>query len=233
MVVERLIVEENNNAELVYQHVTRYEFAKEFVCGRRVLDIACGSGYGAAVLKAAGATSILGIDISDKAVDYAREHYGNSDISFTVGSAENLSAYGDFDIVISFETIEHLERPEKFLAEVTRSLAPKGILIISTPVREHGTLRDKPKNSYHIREWSRDEFQALLQQYFNVVDVYGQYNFKKWFPYSRKLQRLFFKYFFPHYFEAIERYPVMPEPPKYAGFRFDMALILAICKTAV
>lgn len=228
---ERIIVEGEENVELVHQHVARYEFAKAFVCGKRVLDVACGSGYGTSMLKQAGATYVLGVDVSESAVEYARDHYSKDNVNFAVGTAENLSSYEKFDAVISFETIEHLEHPEVFLAEIARVLSPGGILMISTPVREHGTLRDKPKNPYHIREWSRDEFQGLLREYFQVVDVYGQYNFRKWFPYSRTLQRILFRSFLPQHFRDIDHYSVLADPPNHARFRFEMAIVLCICGT--
>ena len=119
MFTERLIKDGEDNSELAHQHLARYEFAKKFASGKRVLDIACGSGYGSGELREAGARYVLGVDISDKAVEYAKAHYANSEVGFTVGSAENLSSHGKFDLVVSFETIEHLEDPEIFLAEIT------------------------------------------------------------------------------------------------------------------
>ncbi len=230
MVTERLVLEQEEKPELIQLHLARYEFAKKFVRGKSVLDVACGSGYGAAMLKEAGASKVIGVDISQEVIEYARARFNGKGVDFVVGNAEDLSLYRDFDAVVSFETIEHLPHPETFLAEITRSLSPQGTLIISTPQRERGTLHDKPQNLFHLREWTLEEFQQLLSKYFQLVNIYGQYGFeKKWLPYSRTLQRSIFKALFPERFKAIERYPVLSQPPRYKGFRLGLAYIIMVC----
>jgi 2-polyprenyl-3-methyl-5-hydroxy-6-metoxy-1,4-benzoquinol methylase len=230
---ERLLIDKEGGSELVHQHLARYEFAREFVPGKRVLDVACGTGYGAALLKRAGAASVLGVDISEQAIRYAREHYTTEDVSFSPGSADRLSPYGRFEVVVSFETIEHLERPDLFLEEVISVLEPTGTLIVSTPVREFGTLNDKPTNPFHVREWSADEFQILLRQYFQAVELHGQYSFKKLFPYSRTIQQMIFRKFFYDASREINNFPVVSIPPKYPGFRFEMIYMLAKCRRLI
>ena len=83
-----------------------------------------------------------------------------------------------FNVIVSFETIEHLEYPEVYLEEICRVLTPRGTLIISTPNREvtnpGGSLEDRPKNPFHEREFSSVEFKALLENYFNQIRYYGQ-----------------------------------------------------------
>jgi SAM-dependent methyltransferase len=230
MITERLMLEREEKPELIRLHLARYEFVKEFVRGKSVLDVACGSGYGSAMLKDAGASKVVGIDISDEAIAYARAQFNGKGVDFVVGNAEDLSLYRGFDVVVSFETIEHLPHPETFLAEIAHSLSPQGALIISTPQRERGSLHDKPHNLYHLREWTLEEFEQLLSKYFQLVNIYGQYGFeKKWFPYSRTLQRSVFRALFPGRLAAIEKYPVLSYPPRYKGFRLSLAYIVVVC----
>jgi 2-polyprenyl-3-methyl-5-hydroxy-6-metoxy-1,4-benzoquinol methylase len=232
-VPERLTLGEAIDAQILRQHVARYEYVRKYVVGKRVLDVACGSGYGTAMLRDAGAKSVVGVDISASAVEHARKYFARDGVQFVVGTAEKLSTVGSFDAVISFETIEHLEHPESFFSELTHVLARNGTLIISTPVREYGALNDKPLNPFHVREWKSEEFHALLRMYFRNVEIYGQYNFKRWFPGSRTLQRFAFRGLHPSHFTSIDGFPVLSDPPHHTGFRFDMAVIVAKCQDLV
>jgi SAM-dependent methyltransferase len=218
MDIERLILNDYTHSEPVYQHLSRYEFSGKYVVGKRVLDVACGSGYGARILKEAGAAYVLGVDVDAGAVEYATSHYSVKDVEFAV--------------VISFETIEHLRDPKTFLRQVAKVLEPHGVFLVSTPVRQCGTLDDKPKNPYHVREWISGEFEFLLRMYFGNVEMIGQYDFKRWFPYSRKLQRLLSSWLLPKKFKGIERYPVLFTPPELTGFRFNMIYMVALCNNA-
>ena len=112
---------------IFWEHVERYRFASQFVRGKRVLDIASGEGYGGAAMLAAGAKSLIGVDISREAVSHARECYG---IDARVGSAEEIPlADASIDVLISFETIEHVPKPDLFLDECLRVLSPGGLLV--------------------------------------------------------------------------------------------------------
>src|SRR2546427_581269 len=101
--------------------------------GRRVLDAGCGSGYGADLL-VREAREVLGIDISDDAIDYARRHYRADNLRFERASCLEIPAPdGSFDLVMAFELIEHLADWQAFLREVRRVLAPGGQFLVSTP----------------------------------------------------------------------------------------------------
>jgi len=229
MITERLVLEQENNSELIRLHLARYEFAKGFVSGKKVLDVACGSGYGSAILKEAGAAKVIGLDISSDTIKYASAHFQNRGIEFVVENAEDLSSYRDFDVIVSFETIEHLQHPETFLLEITRALTPNGILIISTPQHEK-TRFGNPNNPFHVREWTLEEFETLLSKDFNLLNVYGQYGFgKKWFPYSRTVQRLFCRALFPERLANIDSYPVLAQPPRFKVFQLDLAYMVIVC----
>src|SRR5687767_9603768 len=95
-------------ARVYEDHVERYHFAAKFCRGKRVLDIACGSGYGSAMLADAGATSVVGVDINADNVAYAIEHYPRPTVRFGVGDIVTYAPEGQFDLIASFETIEHV-----------------------------------------------------------------------------------------------------------------------------
>lgn len=184
--LERVVPGETGG-RLLMEHVGRYEFASRFVRGMRVLDVACGAGYGAPILWGAGARSYVGVDISPEAVSIARSRYRVSeDVSFALGDACRLDGIGAgaFDVVVSFETIEHLEDPERFLARVRDVLTPGGKLVVSTPNRAAydplAASGAKPTNPFHVREWSAREFAQLLGRFFEVEETLGQTPYPRW-----------------------------------------------------
>ena len=157
---------------IVALHLKRYEFARPYCAGKHVLDAGCGVGYGSAFLGEA-ARSVVGVDVSGEAIDYARARYGGGNVDFAVGDLQRLeNADAEFDAVVAFEVIEHLPQPERFVAEARRVLKPDGVLLVSTPRSEHGAA--SPTNPFHEREFARDEFERLLRASFGLVDVYGQ-----------------------------------------------------------
>jgi len=157
-----------------YEHVHRYLLACQYASNRRVLDIACGEGYGTAML-AKTARAVVGADIDPTTVDHARQHHAAANTSFVRADAEQLALEPEsFDLVVSYETIEHIEAHEAFLEQVRRALTPAGMLIISTPNRR--TYTDDPSycNPYHKRELYLNEFVTLLNRHFEHVQVLGQ-----------------------------------------------------------
>ena len=153
-------------------HLKRYEFAAPLCAGRRVLDAGCGVGYGAARL-AARAGSVVGVDVSDDAIAYARAHYGAPNLSFAVMDVTALALESaSFDIACSFETIEHVDDAERAVGELARILCDDGLLVVSTPQVERTTT--SPANPFHRVEFSRADFEALLARHFASVEVYGQ-----------------------------------------------------------
>ena len=168
---ERIVPDETEPG-IVALHLKRYEFARPHCVGKRVLDAGCGVGYGSAYLGEA-ARSVLGVDVSGDAIDYARSRYGGGNVEFAVGDLQQLErADAEFDTVVAFEVIEHLPHPERFVAEARRVLRTDGVLVVSTPRSEQGSVR--PENPFHEREFARDEFERLLRGSFGRVAVYGQ-----------------------------------------------------------
>lgn len=141
-------------------HRRRYEHAALRAAGRRVLDLSCGAGAGSYTMATAGAASVLGLDIDHAAVRYARLRYAHEHCSFREAAAETWRPDSTYDLVVSFETIEHLRRPELLLAALKRALAPDGEGLISTPIAP--TDRQQPGNPYHVQEWTEAGFIALL-----------------------------------------------------------------------
>ncbi len=144
-----------------------------------MLDAACGTGYGTAVLAAAGAVGVTGLDVSDDALRAARAACPAGNVSFQSGDVCALAfPDGAFDLYVSFETVEHLPDPARYAHEARRVLAPDGVFPCSTPnrpVSNPGTgIGDQPYNPFHVREYDAAEFAALLGEAFPVVEVYGQ-----------------------------------------------------------
>jgi SAM-dependent methyltransferase len=158
---ERLVPEGAVEASL-QEHVARYRFARERARGR-ILDVACGTGYGTAMLGA------VGVDLSLEALRYARRHPA----PYVAADAARLPFGRVFDSVVSFETIEHVADPERFVAECARVLKPGGVFIVSTPNRELWSPRSaRPVQRHHVKEFTKREFLSVLRP-FNV-QLFGQ-----------------------------------------------------------
>jgi SAM-dependent methyltransferase len=158
---ERLEPETAVEASL-QEHLARYRFAAERARGR-VLDVACGTGYGTAILGAVGA------DVSLAAVRRTRR----AGAVALAADARRLPFGRAFDTVVSFETIEHVADPERFVAECARVLRPGGLFIVSTPNRELWSPRSpRPCRRHHVREFNRREFLAVLGPF--RPELFGQ-----------------------------------------------------------
>lgn len=160
---------------MLLEHVARYDFAKAYVHGR-VLDIACGSGYGSvSVLEMQpNVAEYVGVDISEEAIEYAKVNYPHSKASYFIGDALNLKLkeqIGIFDTIISYETIEHFYGDQLFIENLYNLLKPGGTLLISTPFgRGVGQPCSTP---YHVHQYKEEEFIALLNP-FKTVIMYHQ-----------------------------------------------------------
>ncbi|QIB33343.1 class I SAM-dependent methyltransferase [Ancylobacter pratisalsi] len=157
------------------EHQHRYGFASQFVANRAVLDVASGEGYGTAFL-ARTARSVIGVDVDPEAVAHAEARYGGENgPRFQLGDIDALPfPDASFDVVVSFETIEHVPNPTTALRELRRVLKPDGLLIISTPDRDVYTDALGNRNEFHLAELSTDEFRQALEPLFPTVQLFGQ-----------------------------------------------------------
>jgi SAM-dependent methyltransferase len=168
---ERMVPDEAH-ARTFWEHVERYRFAKDFVRGKRVLDIACGEGYGAAALAKSGAVTVTGVDIASEVCEHARRKYG---LDARAGNAQSIPLQDrSIDLVVSFETIEHVDAPAAFLGECARVLVPEGTLIVSTPNRPVYSGAGG-QNPFHRLEFDEKEFVDLLRSRFRAVRLYTQF----------------------------------------------------------
>lgn len=159
------------------EHINRYTFALGAVSGKVVLDVACGTGYGSKLISKT-ASLVVGVDISRKALIYATNHYRkNPNTEFVLADANNLPFRDSaFEIVVSFETIEHLARYGNFLQEIKYILKMSGRLIVSTPNGKiySSSRQAKPRNPFHFKEFGSDEFSQVLSIFSPKMQFYGQ-----------------------------------------------------------
>jgi len=161
---------------VVRQHLERYAYAARCVVGKRVLDVACGQGYGSNMM-ASRAMNVVGIDICPSAIEEARRDYPAATLKFYIGDVTRLPLDDEsVDVVVSFETIEHLpiDSVVLFLREVARVLDAGGRFFVSTPERDNFSFGALPSNPHHFQEFNRDEFSELLSPYFHVDEYLGQ-----------------------------------------------------------
>lgn len=164
-----------------YEHRARYDFVAQHVAGRVVVDCASGDGTGSSIFAGAGAAAVRGFDVSAEAVELARARHPG--VQFTQATAVDLPApAGSADVFVSLETIEHIESGGvgvlAFMEEVARVLKPNGVFICSTPNRAvynpGKPPNAKPWNRFHVREFDREEFTAMLRRTFATVRIFGQ-----------------------------------------------------------
>jgi ubiquinone/menaquinone biosynthesis C-methylase UbiE len=160
---------------VAYEHLHRYGFAKEFVRGKRVLDLACGEGYGSFILSET-ADSVTGIDIDDLSVRHASSRYAKDNLSFITGSITKIPIEGEslFDVIVCFEAIEHVKEHDSLMSEVKRLLKKEGAFIVSSPNKYIYSDLPNYKNPFHVKELYLDEFRKLLSDRFKNVYLYGQ-----------------------------------------------------------
>lgn len=171
---ERMVPEFHKDKLIYSEHVTRYLAAKPIVKNKTVLDIASGSGYGSKIL-AESAKFVYGVDINEVAVNYSQKNYGSNNIKYLVGDGESIPLENaSVDVVVTFETIEHIKNYKKFLEEIVRVLKPNGVAIISTP----NDLEFSEGNHFHLHEFEYNELSKLLKQYFKKTVPYFQSTWK-------------------------------------------------------
>jgi SAM-dependent methyltransferase len=159
------------------EHYHRYHFAARFAKNRRVLDVACGEGYGSAFL-AKCASEVIGIDSDQTTIDHAAQKYSSMhNLTFRVDRCETQhDDLGSFDLVVSYETIEHLAQNDQveLLKNVGKILKQDGLFIVSSPEKHEYATAVQDKNQYHKHEMTHAELKSCLESHFKYVYLCGQ-----------------------------------------------------------
>ena len=156
------------------EHAARYVYALRHVRNKTVLDIACGTGYGVGLLRSK-AKFVTGVDIDPAAALEARSECGKN-AAILLGNGLGLPFEGEsFDVVTSFETLEHLHERGQFLRELHRVLRNGGTLVLSTPNANYTKpVNGKPENPFHIHEYTPGELRDELGSHFTIAEFRGQ-----------------------------------------------------------
>jgi SAM-dependent methyltransferase len=163
-------------------HVERYEFASKHVTGKLVVDCACGTGYGSALLARAGAREVVGVDIDGPAIAFARANHSAPRVSYHVADALQFQPSVAPDVWISLETVEHLSNPLGYLEAVHRRLAENGLLIASVPTTVSTDGNPFHRVDFTRRSWRRTVAAAgfqitnelIQEQRFSLGQILGQ-----------------------------------------------------------
>ena len=172
-VKERQIV--FNPERVPKDHYSRYKFAANKIeSDDIVLDCACTCGYGTSML-AENAKKVIGVDINQYVIDFAKKIYGSDKTEFYCQDAQELKLDYKFNKIVSFETLEHIPNPELFLEKARTMMAPNGILICSVP-NETVLPYKNSENHFHYRHYTDQEFIELIEKAgFKVENIYHQY----------------------------------------------------------
>lgn len=182
MAIERIVPGTNEWDAFYENHINRYQFASSKIDSKlelKILDAACGVGYGSYFLSKVENSSIFSIDRSDYAIDIAKNNFKSENIHYLVDDCHTLaksSLFGPFDYIVSFETLEHLPFPTEFLNKCYDNLSVGGKLIISTPNKQISLKENLIKWEFHEQEYTPKEFSTLLYDTgFTNIQLYGQY----------------------------------------------------------
>jgi len=160
------------------RHLAVYEWIAARVRGRRVVDLACGEGYGSEVLGRTAA-SVVGVDANPEAHEHARLKYTSDRVSFERDMIETWT--GDVDCVVFLQTIEHVQEPEAVLGRLLGLVGPRGVVYVSTPnvltLAPKG--RSRSDNPWHVREYRPEEFRALCARHARSVELLGLFHARK------------------------------------------------------
>lgn len=159
---------------MIARHFFAYKFAENYCRGKRVLDLGCGEGYGTYYLSQF-ALEAVGVDRDPAIISYAKNKYKKGNLNYLVSGAEQLNLLPkSFDLICSFQVIEHIEDVKSYLENIKTLLADGGIFICSTPSKLDSSPHSAtPLNKFHLREYLSEEFVQLLKPHFKSLSLYG------------------------------------------------------------
>ena len=225
---ERLILGKSPK-RIESDHLERYLFATKYCFNKNVLDIACGSGYGSSILINAGAKSVVGIDNSIEIINYAKNSYSNlRDLDFICADIQHIQLleYSNyFDLIVCFETIEHVSEYQNVIENLDLMLNAHGTLLISTPDRRlvspsSTSIKSEPVNRFHKQEFIPDEFKIILEKAGFKLNhnVFGQ----RILPFTKNCNSLLFSlvilFMNPKYFSSPKVKPLYNQIARYNLF---------------
>jgi SAM-dependent methyltransferase len=156
LVPDRLAAEDATGLATLALHLERYEFAAKHLPAGRVLDLACGVGYGTQLLAERSGNPVVGADLSPDAIAYAQRRYAGANVDFRVDDAMRFDDAAGFAAIVSLETVEHLPDPQGFLAHAAALLHPGGVLVASVP-----TTPSSDVNPHHLHDFSERSFRGM------------------------------------------------------------------------
>jgi SAM-dependent methyltransferase len=162
------------------RHLAVYEWIGARVAGKRVIDMACGEGYGSDVL-ARAAETVVGVDANPEAHEHSRLRYRRQNLSFERDLVERYGEPGCCDAAVFLQTIEHVQDPHAVLGHFRSLLAPGGVAYISTPnvLTLAPAGAEKSDNPWHLKEYRAHEFDELCRTAFDRVDLLGVFHARK------------------------------------------------------
>lgn len=231
---ERILLEKETPL-MIARHFCAYKFTGQFVSGKNVLDIGCGEGYGSNFL-ADLAKQVLGLDYNAEVIAYAQGKYQKENLRFICLDVDNLSDLTQkFDLICSFQNIEHIRNADKLLNNINNLLEDKGLFICSTcNMKDASPGRDEPFNKFHVREYLAEEFQGLLNKHFKEVRMFG---LKRglWLRLCRRLKKIGLFNLLPNRLDPVKNFYAKAT---YKNFYFthqdlDSCLdFIAVCRKA-
>ena len=202
---ERILLEKETPL-MIARHFCAYKFAENYAHNKIVMDVGCGEGYGSYYLSSF-AKQVVGIDYDKEIINYAKNKYQKDNLSFYVLEAESLGSLNNkFDIICSFQVIEHMRNTKLFLENIKNLLNDNGILICSTPNKLDASPHSSvPVNKFHVKEYLYDEFKELLGSYFRKIDIYGLKRGKR-FNFYRRVKKIGVCNFLPASLNPVKKF---------------------------
>ncbi|MDD5560557.1 MAG: class I SAM-dependent methyltransferase [Candidatus Omnitrophica bacterium] len=228
---ERILLEKETPL-MIARHFCAYKFAKDFVSGKEVLDIGCGEGYGAAFL-ADSAKEVLGIDYDKAVIDYAVNKYHKENLKFAVMDVGNLDSLKlKFQVICSFQNIEHIRNTHKLLADVSKLLKAGGVFICSTcNIKDASPGSVTPFNKFHVKEYLAGEFKELLEGHFKKIEILGLRRGIA-LKFNRRLKKIGLFNFLPDKLDPVKRFFVKANCSYFSWTKRDLDSCLdfiAVC----
>src|SRR6476619_5025856 len=161
------------------RHLVVYEWIAARTAGMRVVDMACGEGYGSNLMAERGAAAVVGVDANPEAHEHARLRYVRPNLRYERDLVESFAE--PCDAVVFLQTIEHVQDAGAILEHFKSMLAPGGIAFVSTPnlltLAPPGA--EKSDNPWHVKEYRAAEFRQLCEAHFPRVELHGLFHARK------------------------------------------------------